>query len=256
MDFLVMSKEEKFYDYPPHHHDFWEVIINIEGSGTATIDDKTYPFRPGTIFCIHPGITHRKASPEGYVDGSVLIGDFCFKEDTSPVLVFQDDSRQSFYSLFKLAYAFPINPATDVYAERFLRSIVDAMQNLLSHWRNATGKNAHVLRVQKILADHVADTDFDINEAIRSTPYSSNYFRALFKEQCGCSPLHYYHELKVQFAKEQILQYKSILSISEIAQSCGFDDPYYFSRVFKKIAGVSPMEFYKKSREQIPRPII
>ena len=246
-----MSQNKKIYDYPIHSHELWEVLLNIEGSGTAVIDGIDYEFHPGTIFCIRPGIPHCKKSKNGFVDGSVLIRDFCFKSENSDVLVFNDDDRHTFYYLFKAALEYPMNPAKDFYAERFLRSVVDAMQNLLNHWKQTQLMNPEVLRVQRILAAHVEDLSFDINAVISKTSYSPNHFRKIFKDQCGYAPLQYYYQLKMQLAKKLILQNKSINTISEIAQMCGFEDPYYFSRVFKKVEGVSPIQFYHDSSRKV-----
>ena len=247
MDFLVMGQNKKIYDFPMHRHEMWEILLNIEGEGTAVIGQQEYPFGPGTIFCIRPGISHCKRSKNGFIDGSVLIRDFCFKGEPEDVLVFQDDKRRSFYSLFQVAYEYPLNPSTDVYGERFLRSVTDAMQNLLSHWMQSTLLNPEVIKAQKLLADHVTDRDFDLNRVAESSAYSPNHFRKLFREQSGCSPLQYYQKLKIQLAKQLLLQNKSIMSVQEIAARCGFEDPYYFSRVFKKVEGVSPMQFYHES---------
>ncbi|MBQ9031572.1 MAG: HAD-IA family hydrolase [Parasporobacterium sp.] len=253
MDFFVMSQNKKIYDYPTHSHEMWEILLNLEGSGTAVIGEQTYEFRPGTIFCIRPGIPHSKKSRKGFIDGSVLIRDFCFKSEPEDVLVFQDDERRTFDSLFRVAFEYPLNPSTDVYAERFLRCVVDAMQNLLSHWKQATLLNPEVIRAQKLLADHVAERQFEIHQVAESSAYSPNHFRKLFREQTGCSLLQYYQKLKVQLAKQLLLQNKSIMSVTEIASKCGFDDPYYFSRVFKKVEGVSPMQFYHESSQTTAR---
>ena len=252
MDFLIMSQNKIILNYPAHTHEMWEILLNIEGNGTALIDGIPYEFQPGTIFCIRPGIPHSKSAEKGFLDGCVLIRDFCFKSEKENVLVFHDDERRTFYSLFKAGLEFPFNPATDIYGERFLRCIVDAMQNLLSHWKQESLSNPEVLKVQKILSEHVKDASFDISSVLESTPYSPNHLRKIFRDQCGCSPLTYYHRLKVQLAKQLLLQNKSIMTVSEIARMCGFEDPYYFSRVFKKVEGISPLHFYLESSEATP----
>lgn len=255
MDIYVMGQNKLFYDYPPHSHDLWEILINIKGHGTAVIDGQPCEFSPGTIFCLRPGTVHSKSSAGGFMDGSILIGDFCFQNESGNLFVFQDDANRSIYTLYKLACEFPQNPAEDVFGERYIRSILDAMQNLLSHWRNDIGKDPEVRRIQKVLSDHISDMHFDLDAVIRSTSYSPNYFRKLFHEQCGCSPLRFLNELKIQFAKQQLLQHRTILTVSEIARSCGFEDPYYFSRLFKKITGMSPMQFYRHSSRSVTPPI-
>lgn len=68
---------------------------------------------------------------------------------------------------------------------------------------------------------------------------SSFYF--FFKRWCGLSPIDYRNELRLNAARSLLLH--STLSIQEIAAHVGFDDPYYFSRLFKKKCGVSPREF-------------
>lgn len=254
MDYLIPVRTRKFYDYPEHTHEVWEILFNIEGRGTAIIDGESCPFEEGTIFCIRPGVVHKKKAEEGFRDVSIMLTDFCFQSEPENFFVFQDDERESFGTLFRLAYQYPMNPASDVFAERFLRSILDAMQNLLSHWRFAGQQNTEVLRVQKILMEHISDSDFDVSRVVAETPYSPNYFRKLFKDECGCSPLQFYHRLKIQLAKQQLVQYKDVFTVEEIARNCGFEDPYYFSRVFKKIAGVSPMQYYKRSRGALQLP--
>ena len=112
--------------------------------------------------------------------------------------------------------------------------------------------NPQVARIQKLLLDHVGDFDFDCSTALESTGYSPNHFRKLFREQCGCTPVQFYNQLKIQKAKQELLQHKTIMTISEIARSCGFQDPYYFSRMFKKLTGLSPMQYYKQSKKLDP----
>lgn len=252
MDFMVTGRNQVFYDYPDHDHGYWEILLNLSGTGTAYIGQEPYPFRPGTIFCIRPGVTHRKHSDDGFIDGGVLLRDFCFQNTRENVLVFQDDEKKSFETIYWLMFEFQHDPATDTYAERYLRSLVDAMQNLLSHWKDVKALNPQVARVQKIFLEHVGDFDFDLSTVLENTGYSPNHFRKLFREQCGCTPVQFFNQLKVQKAKQELLQHKTIMTISEIARSCGFQDPYYFSRMFKKLTGLSPMQYYKQSKKLDP----
>jgi transcriptional regulator GlxA family with amidase domain len=69
------------------------------------------------------------------------------------------------------------------------------------------------------------------------------HFSKTFRERTNQSPTAYFIQLKVRKACEQLYQTK--LSIREIAAQLGYDDPYYFSRIFKKTQGVSPAEYRK-----------
>ena len=84
---------------------------------------------------------------------------------------------------------------------------------------------------------------------------SERNFYAYFKKWCGKSPVHYRNEIRLTAAAS--LLKRSNLTVSEIAFKTGFDDPYYFSRLFKKKHGVSPAAFRQasvRSAETPPQP--
>ncbi len=72
---------------------------------------------------------------------------------------------------------------------------------------------------------------------------SERHFCRLFKKATGTSPLKYITLIKFDYAKE--LLFYSDYTISEISEKVGYDDPNYFSRLFKKQFGVTPREFRK-----------
>lgn len=76
--------------------------------------------------------------------------------------------------------------------------------------------------------------DYDINILIQNSGYSANHFRKLFKDTTGCSPLSFLHLLRIDYAKALMRRNGQEISLEEIANQSGFDDPYYFSRLFKK----------------------
>ncbi len=79
-------------------------------------------------------------------------------------------------------------------------------------------------------------------EAIAShLNYSSSHFFSLFKKRTGYSPIQYFNHLKIQRA----CQYLSFtdMSVKEISFSLGYEDPLYFSRLFKKTMNISPLHY-------------
>ena len=73
---------------------------------------------------------------------------------------------------------------------------------------------------------------------------SESSFYQYFKAWAGVSPNEYRQNLRIAVAKSMLQN--SNLPIYEIASYVGFEDPYYFSRVFKKTVGVSPRAYRGK----------
>lgn len=83
-------------------------------------------------------------------------------------------------------------------------------------------------------------------EIARHVGYSTSYFSVLFSQRTGYSPLSYFNYLKIQSAC-QLLDFTD-MRINQICYKIGIDDSYYFSRLFHKIMGMSPMK-YKKMKK-------
>lgn len=71
--------------------------------------------------------------------------------------------------------------------------------------------------------------------------YSESYFYRLFYKETQYAPITYFLHLKIDRAS-QLLK-NTTMKINQIALKLGFDDPYYFSRLFKKIVGMSPKSY-------------
>lgn len=70
---------------------------------------------------------------------------------------------------------------------------------------------------------------------------SPSRFSHVFSSQVGKSPLEYINEQKIEYAKA-LLQF-SPMNVSETAEAAGFESLHYFSRLFKKLTGVSPRQY-------------
>lgn len=73
------------------------------------------------------------------------------------------------------------------------------------------------------------------------TGFSKVYICRVFKKLQNTSPMDYFTHLKINRAQEMLMEFPN-LSLREISDSLGFNDVYYFSKVFKRITGVSPSE--------------
>jgi len=70
---------------------------------------------------------------------------------------------------------------------------------------------------------------------------SPSHFFAIFKRRIGCAPIDYFIRLRMRQACR--LLDETMLSVKEVAATLGYDDPFYFSRIFKSVNHVAPSEY-------------
>lgn len=80
-----------------------------------------------------------------------------------------------------------------------------------------------------------------LQELSRHAGLSPTRYSALFREQTGSSPVEHHIRLRMQAACHYLDT--TALSVKEVAAKLGYDDPYYFSRIFQKILGCSPLAY-------------
>ncbi len=123
---------------------------------------------------------------------------------------------------------------------------------LLSLLSRRCFSHGNILGMDKIspAIEHISMTygyQPDIAHLASLCSLSKSRFMHLFKQITGTSPVKYYHHLRVEHAKEFLLQTDA--SISEVADAVGYTDPLYFSRVFKKLTGLSPLAYRRGGSE-------
>ena len=91
------------------------------------------------------------------------------------------------------------------------------------------------------MIEHDISQVYDFNKIAQSQNITTSYFRSIFKSITGLSPVEYLNRVRILRALD-LLQ-STELPITEIALLVGFDDPNYFSRMFKRFLGYSPRHF-------------
>ena len=85
-----------------------------------------------------------------------------------------------------------------------------------------------------------------LEEIAAETGLSASHFSRLFVNRTGHSPIDYFIQLKIQRACRLIDN--SGWSIADVSREMGFDDQFYFSRVFRKVMGMSPNDYRKRGK--------
>ncbi len=136
----------------------------------------------------------------------------------------------------------------EAYMKEKLLTVISAMGNRLCLLKDMIEENdlpgnkrrELKLYAQEFIARHSAQ-DLNLNNFSRFLGYSPKYCSRLFKAQTGETFSHYTTRLRVDMAKQMLLQTSQ--SVSGIAELVGFSDPFIFSHFFKRVVGCSPMNF-------------
>ncbi len=84
-----------------------------------------------------------------------------------------------------------------------------------------------------------------LNEVCGIFGVSQPYVSKLFKRYAGCSYKEYVLKIKMETAIEMMKKTPDIL-IKDVAQGLGFENPLYFSTIFKSVMGISPTQFMQE----------
>ncbi|MDY3026658.1 MAG: helix-turn-helix domain-containing protein [Candidatus Faecivicinus sp.] len=86
-----------------------------------------------------------------------------------------------------------------------------------------------------------------INDLAAHLDMSPSYFSSIFKEKVGQSTMQYITGLRMERAREYLESTDQ--SVAVIAQDVGYEDIQYFFRVFKKNAGITPLQYRQQFKE-------
>lgn len=99
--------------------------------------------------------------------------------------------------------------------------------------------------VRELAAD--CGREWTLSEMAAYLNINTDYMSRLFKLRMGLGPNRYLQTIRHKRAK-QLLRETS-LSVEEVGNAVGYDDMHYFSRIFRKWEGLSPLQFRKLSRQ-------
>ena len=219
----------------------YRVHLAFKGSAVLKTEGRSYPITPGTLFFTWPDQIY---TLEGDSLFTYLYITFNGQDADALLQRFRISPSQSVYPGMEHLLEFwmtSIRRITDLNAAALTESVVLYSLSFINN--PELGAQQDTDRFEKILGyihRSYADPSLSIAKVADMFFYSKKYLSALFVKNTGERFSEYLNQLRIRQA--QLLMSQD-LSVSELAARCGFANPSYFSKVFKRITGVSPVNY-------------
>ena len=236
--------------FMPHWHEHIELLYFVHGGGTVTLDGRQLTVAAGDLAVANGAVIHSftASCPTEYYCVHLyhpFVADVSLSSAVLEPLVRQDDEVGACFRALYREY-------TDggVGSDMMQKSILyRLMTHLLRNYGTRTEEvDAAARRLMLTrFASVVQYVDRHYKEAISTRRLaemcylSEGHFCRFFKAATGKTPLAYINEYRVDRAA--LLLRRTDSSITEVALATGFPDVNYFSRVFRKVRGMSPSAY-------------
>lgn len=223
----------------------YKIHLVCGGKGLLHMAGKTIALSNGDIFFTFPSIEYSIESIESFSfmyisflgPRSIMIMDSL--NISSKNFIFKD--CQEIYDFWNKGLG--ANPeVTDLISESIL---LYSFAFLESRYLTFDIKNQSVddaaLLVKKYIDDHFSQSKLSLDELSNNLSYSPKYISSVFKKKFNIGITEYLNTIRIQRACTLMRQRHT--NVTYIAGICGYSDSLYFSKVFKRIVGVSPKNY-------------
>ena len=239
----------RFETYNPVGREDYYLIYIVEGELLLDMPNIKRPIGRGTAFIVPPKHMYKYS---GNPSTSYLFAHFTgsyaedfLKEcglDILPTIIenkFSAEIQSKFLSMIDV-FLRNAQLSTQKCACMLQEILIDICENSRNNLDNihldTSLRHIHSFFTSKISVPYLAGLE----------NLSSSRYITVFKKQMGKPPNEYIIELRLQFAKNMLSG--TNMSIKQISEHIGYNDPYFFSRLFKKHMGLSPQEYRKNNK--------
>ncbi|MGY4384504.1 AraC family transcriptional regulator of arabinose operon [Pedobacter sp. UYP24] len=231
------------------------LIYCAEGAGKIHLGGETFELYPNTYFIIPKNTPHRyhsSAENPWSIYWLHYMGDLAevlferFTENGKPNVQGVPYEEQRLL-LFDQIYALLEHGVSEKALEKMNLNLLHFVSSMIYH-REANPAVYNIDLTSKSITFMKSNLGkkLEIDDFAKQQCISVSHYSRLFKEKTGSSPINYFNQLKIQKACQHL--YFTDKSIKEICVELGFDDQYYFSRLFSKIIGSSPSVYKKRHK--------
>ena len=222
---------KNFYPHPLKAGD-WIFMPNNQISGSRWSEDS---------LCMH---LYLKSTFVNNILSTNFLED---KIDLQPIIGYKDPIIEHFLELFKEEFA--SNLLSDIlYAEALARTLSIHLIRRYSDRplpRNISGAYLDRSKLQKTIdyIDRHLDREITIQGLAQHANVSVSIFAHAFKKEIGISPYQFILKQRLERSKQLLINQDAKLSISNIAQMCGFSNTSAFINRFRQKEGISPSKY-------------
>ena len=227
--------------FKPHVHDCWEIVYYYNGNGIATVGEQEYEFFPGKIICYPPSIAHAERSEKGFKNIFFSVGSF--KDPQLEIPIFFDNESKHIYQLFM--QLFSVFNLQQQNSGPLTESLLNTINQYFLASSSESAKNPMVQKLENLLISNLSNHHLNIKKLMAELPLSADHLRRLFVTDNKITPSAFLAKKRIDYAKSLLSTHgrNPQMRIKEIAWLSGFEDPYHFSRVFKKHENKSPKNY-------------
>lgn len=214
------------------------------GEAEYTFDGKKYSVSAGNVFYIASGSNYTiSVSDENY---TFVFVDFFFDDNTDTVFenqIFSSKGITMLENRFEALYQLWCmgDFADKIYCKSVIYDIYSEIVKSTLKKYISPDKRYKIEEITEYISKNIADESLSIEGLSRMYDISEVHFRRIFACVYHTSPIKFITSLRLKKAKELLVC--GDIPISEISRICGFKNPYYFSKVFKKETLMTPSEF-------------
>ena len=244
-DIIYVGKHALTKAVTNHVHNTWELIYCTSGNGRLTFQDRVLPYSADSLAIIPPMMIHSNYSDEGFTNYHINMSELNL--NVNEPMVICGACNEYLKDVFPAAFYYYSNDTAGRPAilQAYSQVIVATLQSYLTD-RNG---NETVKQIMDHILKNFPDPNFDLNGYLHSLPFSLEYLKRMFKNETGMTPLQYLTNKRLENAAGVLGMMANSTNISQISHKCGFNDPLYFSKLFKKKYGVSPRNYVPKNTE-------
>lgn len=238
-------------DKDPHVHDHPEFIFISNGSGRFEVGENQYPIKTGDLIICGKNVLHSEymfdVETEVYHLGftKTILG--AGNEDdiiSEPFCIIHTDTQyqiiKAYFSSLMQEVAFP-KISSKVIEEDLMRVLLlSALRLAVSDLGIAYSQNKAFFEAKDYFDKNFLSIN-NIEDVCKKLSINKFYLTHIFKEQLGMPPIKYLISKRMDKAKNLLAL--TDLSISEVANKCGYVDTAYFCRVFKKAENITPLHY-------------